>query len=153
MKKLILSTAFALATLASGAMAQSWNGPYAGLYAGSANDAAEFSAGLLAGYQAQMGSFVFGGEVDGSYAFTSGDTEVFARVRGGFLPSDPLLIFATGGVGLYNGSTTRYSAGIGAEARMTDEISLRADFEAQNTSLGSVLSGPKYMRLGVVWNF
>lgn len=153
MKHLLASTTLALAIIGSAASAQDWTGPYAGVYAGSANDAAEFSAGILAGYQTQMGSFVLGAEGDASYAFSSSDTEVFARLRAGFLPSDQFLIFGTAGAGLYNGSTTRYSAGLGIEAMMTDSISIRADYETQNTALDTLFEGPKYMRFGVVWNF
>lgn len=151
------ATALALTLAATApAAADDWAGAYAGVFAGLGYSAADPLLGVLAGYNMQSGSFVYG--VEGDVFVTSlGDHEAFARVRAGFEVMDGVLAFATAGVGVFDFANpfpiALYSAGIGAEAAINDKFSIRADVEMHQVWGGPLFSGEPFAKLGGVWRF
>ncbi|QEE21552.1 porin family protein [Youhaiella tibetensis] len=153
-----------------------WSGPYVGAHFGygsgmSTNHWASsptdpwnvdgdisysgFNGGVHAGYQAQFGSFVLGGEADINGGSMKGNDSQFAglvneieigtfgtlRARAG-LTYDRFMVFATAGVAvgeLYKRDldshassrnfTTGLVAGAGVEAALTDNIRVRAEYQ------------------------
>jgi outer membrane immunogenic protein len=138
-----------------------------------------FTAGGLAGYNYQIGSFVVGGETDFNYidsqSHRSGSTSIrccggatetlsfdsksqldwfgTARARLGYVPTERLLVYATGGLGygeverslefsnifsqnlgpqLWQGSNSEtrvgWTLGAGAEYALTSAISIRVEY-------------------------
>ena len=154
-----LRTAAALAlglAAAAPAAADDWSGAYAGLFAGLGYNPAEPLIGALVGYNLQSGSFVYGVEGD-IFVTSTSQSEAFARVRAGVEVMPGVLGFATLGAGLYDpfsaGSFGLYSAGIGAEAAVSDNFSIRGDVEMHQIWGGPLFSGQPFAKLGGVWRF
>jgi opacity protein-like surface antigen len=165
--KLLTTTVFAVMTLSSAAIAQEgigddrWTGFYAGAIGGIATGEFHddltmkgFEAGVLGGYRAQYGDFVYGAEADivaSSMKWTSADDgseginyigsfrAVLGRPMGRFMP------FVTAGLAVAEGdSLVRFNLlhwefadrathwgpqlGGGAEFALTDNISARAEY-------------------------
>jgi outer membrane immunogenic protein len=132
-----------------------WNGAYAGIHAGSASPKLNpfasgkgLAVGGQAGYNAEVGGAVVGGEVEASYL---GDTKV--RVNGGKLlerhrlaakgkvgmPLDQTLVYGTAGLAMTNfrdnngvsgpdGWKLGYLAGVGIEQKLTSNISAKVEY-------------------------
>lgn len=132
----------------------SWTGFYAGIYAGQETEITNDSfVGLRAGYNYQAGRFVVGGELDAlRYSGPSG-TETFLNARGGYLLTDNLLAFVSLGRGRWSGGNDLNSAGFGIEYRTSGPMSIRFDYEGHNVVGAPVMSGRRFVKLGVSWNF
>lgn len=156
-----------------------WSGFYVGLETGIAQNVVTLNGsfpgpftekqsdtgalfGAFAGYDHQVSNWVFGGLVDADYVGTNDlvfggkagthydlDWIATARVRAGFLPSEKLLLYGTGGVALAGASSsfffgdldsTRvgYVVGAGAEYRIDQNWSLKGEFLHHN--FGNVIS-------------
>ncbi len=110
----------------------------------------------FAGYNWQSGGFVYGAEADIGYngqnagngtEFFRNGLEGSLRARFGYAPSDNLLIYATGGAaisqqqitdagGTASGSAWGWTAGAGADVKMTENIFGRIEY--RYTDLGNV---------------
>ena len=109
--------------------AYNWTGFYVGLYTGVAKnnsrysvseehgflfsgsfDNPAFTVGGQAGYNYQVGNFVYGLETDINYEGPSPQLDYFGTLRGrlGYTPADRLLLYVTGGLayGYVSSSTT-----------------------------------------------
>ncbi len=146
-----------------------WSGFYVGLETGVAQNVTTLTGtfpgpftekqsdtgalfGSFAGYDHQVSNWVFGGLVDADYVGTNDlvfggkvgthydlDWVATARVRAGFLPSEKLLLYGTGGVALAGAQSTfmfipldsprvGYVVGAGAEYRVNANWSLKGEF-------------------------
>lgn len=169
-----LVAAFALGSAASIAHAeQTWSGYYAGLETGMVYNVVtltgDFPApfvepqsdtgltfGAFAGFDRQVGNWVFGGLADVDYVGTDDlvfggkvdtsydmDLVATARVRAGFAANEKLLIFGTGGLAVavanarFGGTQLAstqlgYVVGAGAEYRMKGNWSVKGEFLHHN---------------------
>jgi outer membrane immunogenic protein len=163
-----------------------WAGAYAGASVGygwgkNRNAASSFSTkgfngGVFGGYNLQNGQIVYGGEGDLGYSAAKGSTagasgkEGFngaLRARVGY-DMDPVLLYAAGGVAASKGKLTvgalsdtqthvGWTAGVGADAKITDNMFGRVefrhnDFGTQNYAIGAGTKAKltdNEMRLGV----
>ena len=135
-----------------------WAGPYLGLQAGYGFGEVEvpgpdidtdgFTGGVLAGWQAQSGSIVYGVEADVNYNRSQGGNGVIgtnARVDGslrarlGYAVNDRILLYATAGgaaesrrVSAGGGSDRNtglgWTAGAGVDAKLTDQVFGRLEY-------------------------
>ena len=149
----ILSPALVALALAATAPATAgdWSGAYVGGYGGLAYGS-DLMAGAYAGYSFQSGSVVYGAELDGFYTELA-EWEVFAKGRAGYAISDQVLLHGTAGVGTYLGTTALWSLGLGGEAKVTDSLSLRGDYELHNSFGSGLGSAEHFIKAGAVWGF
>ena len=134
-----------------------WAGAYAGASVGygagkNRNTTANFNTkgfngGVFGGYNLQNGQIVYGGEGDLGYSAAKGSTAGASgkegvngalRARLGY-DMDPVLLYAAGGVAATNGKLTvgaatasqthvGWTAGVGADAKITDNMFGRVEF-------------------------
>jgi outer membrane immunogenic protein len=135
-----------------------WAGAYAGVSGGYAwgkasapgtdFDSKGFNGGLYGGYNLQNGSIVYGAEADLGYSAADGDNGAgvafksgvngAARARVG-IALDPVLLYGAGGVAATQGKVTAgglsdsqthfgWTAGVGAEAKVTENVIGRLEF-------------------------
>jgi outer membrane immunogenic protein len=132
-----------------------WQGVYGGFHLGwgEADPADGFVGGVQAGYNWQAGQIVYGLEADVSYADISFKDNFFgveasvdwlATVRGraGFLLTPRVLAYGTAGFGIASASAripglvkvddteTDFVYGLGIEGKLSDTMSLRAEYLA-----------------------
>ncbi len=135
---------------------KNWSGAYVGGTANwhhgeadatGGNTSAGFGGGLYGGYNVQDGQMVYGGEADINYAgndSTLGNRRVKQGVNGSVrgrvgVDVNPVLVYGTAGVALGNaelstsaGSDDKtlvgWTAGVGAETFVTDNITARAEY-------------------------
>lgn len=119
-----------------------WTGAYGGLSLGygdfdAGNDSSDgMIYGLHAGYDYDFGSFVLGGEVEyqeHDFDSTGGldsDSTTRLKVRAGYDAGTTLIYGVAGGVQADTnmGSETGYTVGVGAEYKVTDNVSLGAEY-------------------------
>lgn len=140
----------------------SWEGLYVGARAGGQwFTAANYGVvGGVAGFNFMPAdSVVLGAEVTGDYTWNDARQggEFFVNIRGGFLASEAVLIYALGGMGLYNSSD--FAAGLfqlggGVEFALTDAVSIRGEV----TAIGDMVSRPRFFdatkaTVGVSYHF
>ena len=154
MKNKLLLVLAATALSVSTATAGDWDGGYIGLNYSFADDTGSpvNLAGVLAGYNWDMGTQVIGGEVELDWFPGSGVSYTSLNLRGGFEVSDSTMIFGVLGYGARNNGTTKVTRfGIGAEAMVTDTISVRGDLMRWDE-----IGGTDYLnelKLGVAFHF
>ncbi len=152
-------------------MPSGWAGAYAGASVGygwgkNRNAAASFNTkgfngGVFGGYNLQNGALVYGGEADLGYSAAKGSTAGASgkegvngalRARLGY-DMDPVLLYAAGGVAATKGKLTvgalsdtkthvGWTAGVGADAKITDNMFGRVEFRhndygTQNYAIGA----------------
>lgn len=135
-----------------------WSGPYAGVVLGygvgttdtapASIDTNGFLGGAFVGYNLQNGPIVYGGEADmgynwmnGSSAGTSIDTGLDGslRARLGYAVTDSVLLYGTAGgeasrikvsdaAGDDSQTMFGWTAGVGADAMLTDQVFARAEY-------------------------
>ncbi len=153
-KSVFLAGFLAASSLGMSAQAQDFSGFFAGLYGASAYSGSDRAVGLKFGYDHQMGNKVIGGDVDYFKASPSGDSEVFVNVRGGYVVTPKAMVFASVGRGTYYPlNLPIYSAGFGGEFKVTDSVSLRADYEWHNALGFPLSSAERFFKLGANWRF
>ena len=107
-----------------------------------------FVGGAFGGFNVQNGSFVYGGEADIGYNGMKGDAagiesrssvDGSLRARLGFAPNDALLIYGTAGgaadrtkitdaAGSDSKTMLGYTAGVGVDAKLTEQIFGRVEY-------------------------
>lgn len=108
----------------------SWEGFYVGIYGGVQTFADVFGMGgvVLGGNIMLSESILAGVEFDARYlADGPGFIEVFLDGRLGYTLSDDFLVYAKGGVGLFDFSTPIYTFGGGLEFMVADGFSIRGE--------------------------
>jgi outer membrane immunogenic protein len=135
-----------------------WSGAYAGVsggYAwgkasapGTTFDSKGFNGGVYGGYNFQQDSIVYGAEADLGYSAAKGDNGAGVAFKSGVngalraragVDFDPVLIYGAGGVAATQGKVTAgglsdsqthfgWTAGIGAEAKVTPNVIGRLEF-------------------------
>ena len=136
-----------------------WEGAYTGVFAGTGFNGTDPLAGFWAGYNFQNGNLVYGGELDVNYYTDgTGDIEAFLRGRLGYALGEDLLVFAALGTGRYfpgggGAGTALNIGGLGAEFAVNDKVSLRFDYDWENTTGSSLFSGPNFVKLGASWHW
>jgi len=154
MKRILLSGMAALGLLATAPAAEAgdWSGAYVGTYVAAVYGTMDPALGLMGGYSMQTNNVVYGAEAD-VFRSNVGDWEVFGRARLGYALTDTFLMHVTGGAGNYLGTTNLWSLGVGGEVKVSNTISLRADYERHNTWGSGLGTSQPFMKGGVVWNF
>ena len=177
LRKLALA-AVALAVTGSAAMAadlyvpetaapiiESTGTGFEGFYAGAqlggyfAEDASQAFIGGVIGYNFATDPIFAGVELQGNYYF-EGDFaaagEVLALGKLGFLASDAFAIYAIGGVGYVWEDSDDYSEfalGVGAEFKVTDDMSVRGDILGIGYDDGGDTFDGARATVGVLWHF
>lgn len=124
-----------------------WEGAYLGAFVG-------YHANLIfggeVGYNMMASEMVLVGVTASGFIETDGDTELWidGRVGGTF---DNVLLYANGGLGVYNLGTAIWRVGVGAEIAVTDNVSLNAQLGLDD-AIGSVPSNI-YANVGVRFHF
>ncbi len=154
MKNKLLLALAATALAVSTATAGDWDGGYVGGNYSFANDTGSPAnlAGVLVGYNRDMGSQIIGGELEVDWVPGSSVSYTSLNLRGGFEVSDSTMIFGVLGYGIRNAGTQKAARfGIGAEAMVTDNLSIRGDLMRWNQ-----IGGADYLnelKLGVALHF
>lgn len=105
-----------------------WEGPYAGVYLLGQSNPATFGLGANFGVNILADGVLFG--IEGDIAGLSNGTFQGQGVgRLGVLASDDVAIYALAGVGVNSGTGAYVPVGLGAEVAMTENISLKAQYE------------------------
>jgi len=138
-----------------------WEGLYVGARAGGQwFTAATYGVvGGVAGFNFMPAdSILLGAEVTGDYTWNDARQggEFFVNIRGGFLPTEALLIYAIGGMGVY---TSDFNAGLfqlggGLEFALTDAVTIRGEITGQ----GDMVTTPRFFdaakaTVGVAYHF
>jgi outer membrane immunogenic protein len=112
-----------------------WNGFYAGVYGVGQNSpdwGTQFGAGVDAGFNAQFGYFVLGGEAAVHGLLEGGNHTAYgqALAKAGVVVTDDLLLYAAGGYGMDFGDSEEQDAlfGGGVEFAVADEVTMRAQY-------------------------
>lgn len=119
-----------------------WTGAYGGISLGygdydfdpSSSDGMIY--GLHAGYDHDFGSFVLGGELEyqahdfDTDAGFSSDSATRLKLRAGYDAGNTLIYAVAGGVNVDSnmGDDTGYTVGLGAEYKVTDKVSVGAEY-------------------------
>ncbi len=144
--------------MAEPAPLNTWTGPYAGVVVGygwgntdtavGSIDTDGFNGGAFAGYNFQTGPLVLGAEADAGYNGADGAAPGLGidrgfdgslRARMGFTPSDNILVYGTAGgalgqfevtdaAGSDNQTLLGWTAGVGVDAMLTENIFGRAEY-------------------------
>ncbi|MDV3251791.1 outer membrane beta-barrel protein [Devosia sp. BK] len=117
----------------------SWEGLYVGARAGGQwFTAATYGVvGGVVGFNFMPADHVvLGAEATADYTWNNvrQGGEYFVNIRGGFLASEAVLIYALGGLGVYNSSDRTvgiFQLGGGAEFALTDAVSIRGEVVGQ----------------------
>ncbi len=146
--------ALCLAALLGGktGQAEDFSGLYYGTYAASVYDGAKQAGGIRLGYNRQFSRLVVGAELD-YFHDNATDFETFLTLRGGYAPSQRLLVFVTLGRGNYENMRAIWSVGLGGEYRLTPALSLRFDYEAHAPLGQPPAAGAGFAKLGLSWHF
>ena len=140
----------------------SFEGFYAGAQLGGyfQEDASQVLIGGVIGYNFATDPIFAGVELQGNYYF-EGDFnaagEVLALGKLGFLASDAFAIYAAGGVGYVwedgGDDYSEFALGVGAEYKVTDDMSVRADLLGIGYDDGGDTFDAARATVGVLWHF
>jgi outer membrane immunogenic protein len=145
----------------------SFEGFYAGVQLGGVSynndDDASVLLGGVVGYNFAADPLLLGVELQGNYYFEN-DTvaaygDVLALGKIGFVPAENFAVYATGGVGYVwtdGDDFAQYALGVGAEVKVTEDMSLRADVLGINYDDGidnDDLFDSARATVGVLWHF
>jgi len=139
-----------------------FEGLYAGVQLGGYfeenSDTRVFIGGVI-GYNFASSPLLAGVELQGNYYFENDDFyaagEILALGKLGFVVTDNLAVYATGGVGYVwedgGDDYSEYALGVGAEFKVTDDMSIRGDI----LGIGYDEDGLEAARatVGVLWHF
>ena len=147
----------------------SFEGFYAGVQLGgvsygndSDNDASLLLGGVV-GYNFTADPLLLGVELQGNYYFENDNVDAYGDILAlgklGFVAGSNFALYATGGVGYVwtNGDDfAEYALGVGAEYKVTDDMSIRADILGINYDDGidndDLFDGAR-ATVGVLWHF
>jgi outer membrane immunogenic protein len=147
------------------ATGSSFEGFYAGVQLGGVfydNDVQDTSVlvGGVVGYNFTADPLLVGIELQGNYYFENDTVEasgdILALAKLGFVVTENVALYATGGVGYVWTDTTdfaQYALGVGAEFKVTDDMSIRGDILALNYDNGSDDFDSARATVGVLWKF
>jgi len=142
-----------------------FEGFYAGVQLGGVfydNDALDTSVlvGGVVGYNFTADPLLLGVELQGNYYFENDTVEAYGDILAlgkiGFVATENFAVYATGGVGYVWGDTddfAQYALGVGAEFKVTDDMSIRGDILALNYDNGSDDFDSARATVGVLWHF
>lgn len=133
-------------------IADRWEGAYIGAYLGYIDSNNQDMMGIIAGYNRQNGSLVFGGEID-AMARNNGTPRVFFNGRAGYAFGDSTLVFAKFGLRPDGAGPLHKTVGIGGEYAVNDNFSVRLDLERHSEISNDIFHGHGAVKLGVVWGF
>jgi len=126
-------------------MTSGWDGAYVG---GTLNYyTSNFVAGdlVFGGNFTVSEQFLIGAEagVGGWFGLGGGGTGIEAYVAGraGFLPTDSVLLYGTLGAKWFSVPPSVFYAGIGAEFKATDNVSIRGEIDRFNTGVWQATAG------------
>jgi len=146
----------------------SFEGFYAGVQLGgvSYNNDIDTDASLLlggvVGYNFAADPLLLGVELQGNYYFENDEVDAYGDILAlgkiGFVPVENFAIYATGGVGYVwtdNTDFAQYALGVGAEFKVTDDMSIRADLLGLNYDNGNddEMFDSARATVGVLWHF
>lgn len=123
-----------------------------GVYPGYVDSSNGAIFGLIAGHNWQNGSLVFGGEVD-VFTSNSGDPRVFVNLRAGHSVSDRTVLFGKVGLRVDDGGDEHKAVGIGVEHAVSDQVSIRLDYERHSEIGNPIFQGHGLIKFGAIWGF
>jgi len=149
------------------ATGSSFEGFYAGVQLGGVsydNDSdASILLGGVVGYNFAADPLLLGIELQGNYFFDNDNVDAYGDMLAlgkiGFVPVENFAIYATGGVGYVwtdGDDFAQYALGVGAEFKVTDDMSIRADVLGLNYDNGDNnddMFDSARATVGVLWHF
>jgi len=147
---LIIDQAPAPAPIVDNYSAVDWNGPYAGLFLSGQTDSV-YGLGADLGVNTLINNNLLAG-VEGSVQWLNDDSWQ-GQVNGklGFAASN-FAFYALAGIGA-NSDTEAYAPlGVGAEVKLTDDFSLKAEYQHQ-FDLDDTAEDSDALRVGFNWHF
>jgi len=149
------------------ATGSSFEGFYAGVQLGgvSYNNDSDTSLllGGVVGYNFAADPLLLGIELQGNYYFENDNVDAYGDIlalgKVGFVAGSNFALYATGGVGYVWTDTddfAEYALGVGAEFKVTDDMSIRADVLGINYDDGidnDDMFDSARATVGVLWNF
>lgn len=145
----------------------SFEGFYAGVQLGGVsynndNDASLLLGGVV-GYNFAADPLLLGVELQGNYFFENDNVDAYGDIlalgKVGFVAAPNFALYATGGVGYVwtdGDDFAEYALGVGAEFKVTDDMSIRADVLGVNYDDGidnDDLFDSARATVGVLWHF
>lgn len=148
------------------ATGSSFEGFYAGVQLGGvfyddvSGDDASILVGGVVGYNFTADPLLVGIELQGNYYFENDTVEasgdILALGKLGFVVTENVALYATAGVGYVWTDTTdfaQYAVGVGAEFKVTEDMSIRGDILALNYDNGVDDFDSARATVGVLWKF
>lgn len=116
--------------------------------------------GGVIGYNFASAPLLAGVELQGNYYFENDDFdaagEILALAKLGFVVTDNVAVYATGGVGYVweeNDDYAEFALGVGAEFKVTEDMSIRGDILGFGYDDGGDVFDGARATVGLLWSF
>ncbi len=140
-----------------------FEGLYAGVQLGGYfedGDDTQVMIGGVVGYNFAAAPLLAGVELQGNYYFENDDFdaagEILALAKLGFVVTENVAVYATGGVGYVweeNDDYAEFALGVGAEFKVTDDMSIRGDILGIGYDDGGDTFDGARATVGLLWSF
>ncbi len=128
-----------------------WNGAYLGIYGTGQNVPAAFGLGADFGVNALQDNILFGAEVSAAWL---GNGSWTGQVNGklGVLAAPEIAIYGLAGFGAHSANGAFVPVGVGLEAAVADNLSLKAEYQ-YNFDLSTAAQSSHVVKVGLNWHF
>jgi outer membrane immunogenic protein len=128
-----------------------WDGAYFGAFVSGQDVPSALGAGIVVGVNKSTDSLLFGGELEGQY-LAGGNWAALADGRLGVFVADNAVLYGLAGIGTDTVNGTFVPVGAGVEFGLTDNVSLRAQYQ-YNWDISNAAESSNVVKVGVNWHF